>query len=228
MLTTLSGGLSTASAVELSSNTYEILDDVGIMLAMEPGEIITFDSGFYQYSLDVLRSFVNSNLPFGSHYVVLPSFSYSGLDSSSVDSPGLVYWIFFFKDYEINSAGRFVVLDRDNGIVGYKMTFLFDVQASLAKFGSVVPIVEPVTNQLLFSPTYFLARYVEYGVFYQIPGFSGNDRVTFSPYSDLSGFVDISNRRELLPQYAAVFGLAVFLVLDILRGFWRSARGRDT
>ena len=37
---------------------------------------------------------------------------------------------------------------------------------------------------------------------------------------------DISNRREVLPQYATVFGLAVFLLLGIFRDMWRSIRGR--
>lgn len=230
---------STAWAEELEpSDTYVLASDVGIapLSALAPSATISFGPTVFTYSLDVLRSFVNSNKPFGSHYVVFSSFSYDlKMESYSTSFPAVVYYVFFFDDYTVNSNGQIEVTNLDDGVQGYVMVFGYQFAAGAGRAGKVVSIEDLnlgfVVNRIRFTSTMYEAVYRQSGFFYHFfsePGVPGTGTILFSPYSDLPGYVDITNREGVEAIYATCFGLAVFLILNILRGFWRSARGRDT
>lgn len=224
MLLTLSGVSSTALAVESSFDTYEITDDIGIMpLSSNPVFYDKRANVFSDAQLEVIKGFINK-LPISQHYAMVYEFKQVGADYN------LQYHIFVFDSVEPYSW-KFIVGDA----YMYDIIFKYDYDLSDGVSGSGSPSGWCIVSQPVKVSNLIFNSQAGYSVSYDVNGKNvSKSGLSFicsdvpNSFSQKIITVDISNRKEVLLQYATVFGLAVFLVLDILRGFWRSARGRDT
>lgn len=221
---TLLVGSSTASAVESSFDTYEITDDIGIMpLSSNPVFYDKRANVFSVAQLEVIKGFINK-LPISQHYAMVYEFQHVGVDYN------LLYHVFVFDSSRV-SGWELIVDDA----YMYDIIFKYDYDLSDGISGSSSPSGWCIVSQPVKVSNLIFNSLAGYSVSYDVNGKNVSKSGLSLIFSDVPNSffqkittVDISNRKEVLPQYATVFGLAVFLVLDILRGFWRSARGRDT
>lgn len=242
MLMTLSGVSSTALAAESSSDTYELTEDVGIM----PTAIFQGQYGqvpfFTDDQLEIVKGYINK-LPITQHYFLMAGY----VQEETTTTFRVDYWLF------LPQSNAYTVFSSSSGYYGYNLGGYSDVYRF--RFFYNYPLEDGLYPDLPSDGNWF--EFMPMGKYLNVMmrcGVSQGQRRFQFVYSqdgvrrtvkDLSllfsdvpagdssqGFSvmvpDITNRREVLPQYATLFGLAVFLIFDILRGFWRSFRGRDT
>ena len=217
------------NAVEVGDDVYDLTEDVGVMpLSSNPIFYDTNLNVFSQAQLEVLKGFINK-LPVTKHYLMFYTFPFGS-------APYQVWYYVFVFD---RAEGLYDGLDVVDNCVLYRFVFRDDYDDFVKGVNS-----EPWSWYQVFSADVVENLQVRnvgvagYSVTYDLVDFFGSHPQTMSdmsyPFGDLSfntvdyGFPmpDISNRREVLPQYATVFGLAVLLIFDILRHFSRSIRGR--
>lgn len=208
---------STAWAVELEpSDTYVLMDDVGIMPYAASDFDLFVDNVLPTQLFEYLKALINK-IPLDKHYVAFPI-----KVNFDTNYPSIIVYIFVFDDYVyLPSNGRLKVTDA-----GDNKCFMISYNLATNNSGNFyMPF-----SVSSFSYTSFSTGYMQDFTFVRSDGDTETFRLFSAPFSDVGElyYPDISNRREVVAQYATVFGLAVFLILGILRGFWRSARGRDT
>lgn len=186
---------------------------------------------FSQAQLEVLRGFINK-LPLNKHYLM---FYVTNDGSSSGFVSSVTYYIIVFEEgkyqvyFEYSDIGTIA-------IPGTASVYQFDFRDSDSSNGTWFVSRGVLTwgNISIFYNSaqgtwYYSADNVSTGAFLYCPCSELFSDVVFANnVGVLAPISDISNRKEVLPQYATLFSLVVFFVYDRLRALWRSIRGRDT
>lgn len=186
------------------------MDDVGITPYAALDAELSVDDAFPMQLFEYLRAFINK-LPVDKHYIAIPVEYAFGNDINVFQ-----VHIFVFDDYVAYSD--YIEVTAPTYYDGYVLSYTYPLKRNS---GMLFNYSSFQWEKLKVSPIEFTYT-LRYGYTQTLQPFS-------APFSDVGKvYPDISNRREVVAQYATVFGLAVFFILGILRGFWRSARGRDT